>query len=288
MCEQKLRTLEERLREYAKCDVCIAFSGGIDSSLILKLISRYAKENGTQVYAVTFDTKLHPRADVLIAKQVAEECGATHIILTVDETKNPAILNNPVDRCYYCKKYLFETLINWAKKQNIEVVMEGTNADDLGMYRPGIRAVRELMVKSPLMEANLSKDEIRIIARKFNLSVANRPSQPCMATRLPYNTNINFEVLQTLDEGEVYLRNLGFVIVRLRLHGEILRIEIESDQFSLFLEKRLVIIEKMKQLGFDYITLDAEGFRSGSMDIHIMKEERTRIEHSSVEMGQVK
>lgn len=275
MCEEKLQRLKLLLKEYTKEDICLAFSGGIDSSLLLKLCSQFAKENGTNVYAVIFDTKLHPRMDIEIARRVANECNANFVVLPVDETKNPVILNNPVERCYYCKKYLFETLIAWARERNIRTILEGTNADDLKGYRPGIRAVRELLIKSPLMEAELCKKEIRAIAKNLNISVANRPSQPCMATRIPYNTKLDFSILRKLEEGEMFFKNIGFEVVRLRLHGEVLRIEIEIDKFVLFFHKRLDIINKMSELGFDYITLDAQGFRSGSLDIHMNKESQT-------------
>lgn len=278
MCKEKLgqqekeEQLRQILREYTKKDCCLAFSGGIDSSLILKLGSRYAKEQGTRLYAVTFETELHPKADARIARQVAAECGAEFVLLSIDETTNPQILDNPPQRCYYCKKYLFETLIDWAAQRNIHTIMEGTNADDLKVYRPGIQAVRELGVKSPLLEAGLSKAEIRAIAESLKLSVAHRPSQPCMATRIPYHTKLDFSVLHKLEEGENYLRGLGFSVVRLRLHGDILRIEVMREAFPLFFEQQDVIVETMKELGFVYVTLDLEGFRSGSMDVHVAGE----------------
>lgn len=271
MCEEKQKKLEQQLREYTKNNTCIAFSGGIDSSLLLKLCTKFAMEHNTKVYAVTFKTKLHPAADLEIARRVAKECDATFVVLPIDETKNPRILENPVDRCYYCKKYLFETLLDWAKERDISILLEGSNADDIKSYRPGLRAVSELKIKSPLMEAGLLKSEIRCIARKLNLSVANRPSQPCMATRIPYHTKLDFSILQKLEVGEGFLRNLGFEVVRLRLHGDILRIEIEQENLKAFLEQREIIIKKMKELGFIYITLDMEGFRSGSLDIYIEK-----------------
>lgn len=266
MCNEKRKQLEEIIRNYTKEDTCIAFSGGIDSSLILKLATRFAKEEGTRVYAATFVTKLHPAADLEIAKRVSSECGAEFVKIEVDETQIQEIQNNPVDRCYYCKRYLFKTLIEWAKDKNITTIIEGTNADDLKVYRPGLKAVRELKVHSPLQEAGFSKADIRAFAEDLSISVAKRPSAPCMATRLPYGERLDFEALEKLDQGEEYMRKLGFSIVRLRLHNDIVRIEINPEQFENFMKKREEIVSYLKQLGFWYITLDMEGFRSGSMD----------------------
>ena len=149
--------------------------------------------------------------------------------------------------------------------------MEGNNADDLLIYRPGTQAVKELGVLSPLAELGITKAQVREIAADMGLSCASRPSSPCLATRLPYGTPISFELLERVDAGEQWLKEQGFPIVRLRVHGDILRIEIEKERFSDFIAMADKITEKMKELGFVYITLDAEGFRSGSMDVHIVK-----------------
>ncbi len=261
--------LVEHIKSFGQGNVCVAFSGGVDSSVVLKAACEAVKGSGGKVYAVTFSTRLHPQADLEVARKAAAQIGAVHQIVEVNELDNPLILNNPVDRCYLCKKYLFEHLLTFAKENDAALVLEGSNADDMGVYRPGIRAVRELGVKSPLAELGITKAEVREMAVEMGLFVAHRPSTPCLATRLPYDTEISFELLERIDCGENWLREQGFDIVRLRVHGDILRIEIEKEKFGDFLAQAAEITAKMQALGFVYVTLDVEGFRSGSMDIHL-------------------
>lgn len=249
--------------------LCIAFSGGVDSSLLLKIACDEAKITNTKVYAVTFDTKLHPVGDVTIAKRVATEFGAEHYIIKIDELANVDILNNPIDRCYRCKKHLFENLILFANENNLSNIIDGTNFDDTKEYRPGIKALKELNIISPLAELQITKQKVRKFAESLGISVANRPSAPCLATRLPYNTAIDYELLAKIEKGETYLKELGFAVNRIRVHLDIARIEILPKQFNLFIQNNTEITNYLKNLGFTYITLDIEGFRSGSMDIHI-------------------
>lgn len=268
MEQTKEAKLYEIMKDYAKKDLCIAFSGGADSSLLLKLAVKCAAP-GVKVHAVTFETVLHPSCDLDIAKQVAKETGAIHKIIFLDEFEDERIKMNPKNRCYLCKKSLFEKLLDYAKEVGAGTILEGTNEDDLHVYRPGLQAVRELGVKSPLAEAHLTKPEVRALAKKEGISVANRPAAPCLATRLPYGTEFDFELLKKIDEGEQYIKSLGFEIVRIRLHEKVARIEIPVKDFQKFMEKREVIIAKLKELGFVYVTLDVEGFRSGSMDVDV-------------------
>jgi uncharacterized protein len=265
-CREKLN---EYMDKVCQKDVCVAFSGGVDSSVILKAASEAARTYGTTVYAVTFETRLHPKADLPQAKKVAKEAGAVHHIIYVNELDNEEMLNNPVNRCYLCKKYLFEHLLAYAREKGAETVMEGNNADDLLVYRPGTQAVRELGVLSPLAELGITKAQIREMAAEMGLSCASRPSSPCLATRLPYGTPISFDLLEKVDAGEQWMKERGFEIVRLRLHGDILRIEIPKDRFDDFAVVSDEAVKKLKSFGFTYITLDMEGFRSGSMDIHV-------------------
>ena len=270
--EEKRRILNTILNDYAHQDVCLAFSGGIDSSLLLKLCQDAAEKHGTKLYAVTFDTVLHPRADKEIASRVARENGAIHEILSVDELKQQEIRCNPRNRCYLCKKTLFSTLLDFAEKHGASVVLEGTNQDDLSQYRPGIQAVRELGVKSPLIEAGFTKEEVRSYARELGISVAERPSTPCLATRLPYGAEIDLNLLARIGEGEAALRAMGFRNVRIRVHGELLRLEVDQSDFLRVLGQREELYAVLKGVGVPYVTLDLEGFRSGSMDIKIQKE----------------
>ena len=269
--ENKLNALRSLLAEYTQEDCALAFSGGIDSSLLLKLLCEQAAINHTTVYAVTFLGSLHPQADLETAERVAAECDVPLYTLTMDELSNPDLLDNPIDRCYICKKYLFQTLKDWASAHGAKRVIEGTNEDDLHVYRPGIKAVRELEISSPLAELGITKEEVRAMARSLGISVAERPSAPCMATRLPYGTRLNREDLQKIEAGEAYLHRLGFTALRLRLHKDVVRIELPLSEFETFLAKREEIIQKLHELGFVYLTLDIEGLRSGSMDVYINK-----------------
>lgn len=267
--EEKKQRLKELLDEYTKGNVCLAFSGGIDSSLILKLAQEAADRHGTKLYAVTFDTVLHPKADREIASRVAKENHSIHEVISVDELKQEEIRFNPKNRCYLCKKSLFSGLLDFAGAHDAAIVMEGTNQDDLKQYRPGIQAVKELGVKSPLMEAGFTKAEIRAYARELGISVAERPSSPCLATRLPYGTEIDMALLKRIGEGEEALRNLGLKNVRIRVHGEIARLEVDTASFPVILERKEEVLTILKKVGVPYLTLDLEGFRSGSMDIHV-------------------
>lgn len=266
--EKKARLLA-LMEEYGRQDVCLAFSGGVDSSLLLKLAADSAAAHGTTVYAVTFDSRLHPACDLENAKKVAAELGGVHVVVTVDELEMEEIRSNPPDRCYLCKKQLFGKLLEFAAEKQISLTMEGTNEDDLHVYRPGIRAVRELGVKSPLAEAGLTKAEVKALAAEYGISAASRPSTPCMATRLPYGAELNYEVLKQIEEGEAVLRELIGGNVRLRLHGDVARIETDGENLEKAVALRGQLISRLKALGFVYITLDLEGFRSGSMDVHI-------------------
>ncbi len=267
-----MKELIDRMTDLVKKDIAIAFSGGVDSSLLLKIACDIAKKQNTKVYAVTFNTKLHPMCDLENAQAIAKEVGAVHHIIDVNEFDSVDIKNNPVDRCYRCKHYLFSQLKGFAKQKNIQTIIDGTNFDDLSAYRPGIQALKELGICSPLADLRITKPTVREWAKELGLSVSIRPSAPCLATRLPYNTKIDFSVLEQIDRGEEFLKSLGFAVARIRLHGDIARIEIQPDFFALFLEKKEQIMRELQNLGFVYITLDLEGFRSGSMDIYIKKE----------------
>lgn len=263
----KKEKLEEMIRDAVKQGVCIAFSGGVDSSVLVAAACREQRRSGGTVFAVLFDTFLHSKGDEAEAKRVAVECGADFAVIPVNELDNPAILDNPVDRCYQCKKFLFTRLKRFAEEHRCAVVMDGTNFDDLNVYRPGIRALSELGIVSPLKEAAFTKAEVRKLAKDYGVSTAEKPSNSCLATRLPYGEQLDPQVLGRIADGESYLADLGFQPVRLRLHGRVARIEVWPEQFPLFLNMREDITARLKELGFTYITLDAEGYRSGSMDL---------------------
>ncbi|MGL5256339.1 MAG: ATP-dependent sacrificial sulfur transferase LarE [Proteocatella sp.] len=259
----------ERLNNYFKDlkseNICIAFSGGVDSSLVLKT-AVLAKKN---VYAVMFNTRLHPCREEEEARDIARQIGVEITVMNIDEFSNPNILSNPIDRCYICKKMLFTELIDFAKGKSCDVILDGTNFDDYGQYRPGIKALNELGIKSPLAELKMTKAEVRKAAKELGLEVHNKPSAPCMATRFPYDTNITMEALEKVEEAEAFIKSLGIIQCRVRVHGDIARLEVEENDFISILKEKQSIISKLKALGYIYITLDIEGFRSGSMDVLI-------------------
>lgn len=270
--DRKKQRLLSVMEKYGQQDVCLAFSGGVDSSLLLKLAVECGEKNGRRVYAVTFDSRLHPACDLDNARKVAAELGGIHLVETIDELEMEEIRNNPTDRCYLCKKQLFGRLLETAAEKGASAVMEGTNEDDLHVYRPGIRAVRELGVKSPLAEAGFTKEEVKRMAAEYGISAASRPSTPCMATRLPYGASLDYEVLARIEKGEAVLRELLGGNVRLRLHGDVVRIEADREKLIRAVSLGPELTERLKKLGFVYITLDLEGFRSGSMDVKIKNE----------------
>lgn len=266
--EAKKAELRRKIAGYASEDVMVAFSGGVDSSLLLKMACE-AREKGRKVYGVFLHTMLHPSGDVQEAEQTAGEIGAEFLELKLDELGAAGIEDNPVDRCYRCKKYLFQRLKDKAEELGIYTVLEGTNEDDLHVYRPGIQAVRELGIISPLAETGFTKEEVRRLAAEYGISVSGKPSAPCLATRFPYGSRLSYEAMRRVETGEAYLKNLGFYNVRLRVHENIARIEVDSGDFGSVLEHKEEITALLKKLGYSYVTLDLEGFRSGSMDIGI-------------------
>ena len=190
-CKEKNKALEARLLSLAGNNLVVAFSGGVDSSLLLLKCCQAARERGTEVTAVTMQTRLHPHGDVDIARRVAEEAGARHVVIEIDELDDAGIRMNPIDRCYRCKRCLFGKLRQMADEQGASCVIEGTNWDDLHTYRPGIKALKELGIESPLAELGITKTDVRQMAREMGLSVAQRASTPCMATRFPYGTRLD-------------------------------------------------------------------------------------------------
>ncbi|MDE7446297.1 MAG: ATP-dependent sacrificial sulfur transferase LarE [Lachnospiraceae bacterium] len=266
---EKREQLIRKMAQYAKQNVMVAFSGGVDSSLLLKLAHETARKTGKEVYAVTMQTRLHPVREIEEAKKVCEEIGAVHIVIAVDELEEAGIMNNPVERCYLCKKHLFLKMKERASELGISVILEGTNEDDLHVYRPGIEALRELQIISPLAEAGLTKAEVRKMACEYSISVSSKPATPCLATRFPYGTELTYEKMAQVEKGETFLKEIGLHNVRVRAHDKLARIEIDESTFGEFLTHKKEIADYMKSLGFVYITLDLEGFRSGSMDVGI-------------------
>ncbi len=267
---EKKQVLYDLLLQYTDEDCIVAFSGGVDSTLLLKAACEQASKNQTKVYAFTIHTALHPMKELELTKKLAAEIGAEHRVLYVDELKEAGIENNPIDRCYLCKKYMFGRLLQEAKNLGIMNILEGTNLDDTKAYRPGIRALKELSIISPLMMAELSKTEVRALAAELNIAVHDKPAAPCMATRFPYNTKLDYGKMQKAEQIEDFIKELGFYNVRARIHDMLVRIEVDKEDIEKLLSDKDKVIFLTKQLGFDYCSIDLEGFRSGSQDIRIL------------------
>ena len=270
MVTEKLELIKEAIK--ARGSAVVAFSGGVDSTTLAALAFEAL---GEKAVAVTIDSPLFPRRQLETAVKTACEIGIEHKILTFSQLSLPYFSANTLNRCYFCKKALLETLLDFAEKAGYNVVLEGTNSSELqGEYRPGYRAVQEAgdKVFSPFMEFDVTKEQIREIASKLSLSAASRPSAACLATRFPYGQPITVESLQRIERAEDFLYSLGFSQFRVRMHEYLARIEVIQEEFEDVLRKREKIVRRLKSLGFDYITLDLEGFRSGSMDEPYIRE----------------
>jgi len=243
--------------------VAVAFSGGVDSTFLLSAAS---KALGANVMAFTFNSPYIPNWEVEEAKEITKRLGIKHVIIKTGVPES--IKDNPPERCYLCKKLLFETLKQEAKKYGIDTIVEGTNSDDLKDYRPGMKALDELKIVSPLREASLTKNEIRELSKKFNLPTWNKPAYACLMTRIPYNTHITTEELTRIEEGEKHLFKIGMQGARLRSHGDLARIEFRDDQINMISDKdtRDKIVKKLKSIGYHYVCIDLEGYRMGSFN----------------------
>lgn len=255
----------DRLREIIRGleSVCIAFSGGVDSTFLTKISKDLLGEN---VLAVTATSPAYPEREVLEAIELAKELGVRHLLIESGEMEIPAFSDNRPDRCYHCKTDLFRRLKELANEYGLKHVIDGSNYDDSVDYRPGRKAALERGVKSPLYEAGLTKKEIRLLSKKMGLRTWNKPSFACLSSRIPYNERITIEKLRQIEEAEDLLRGLGLSQFRVRHHNEIARIEVMPEEFLQILDNRAVIIERLKALGFLYITLDLTGYRTGSMN----------------------
>ncbi len=259
-----LQRLENAILEIAPDKkLALAFSAGVDSTILLHVM----KDIGCDVFAVTFNTNLTQRMiSIANAKAYAEKLGVKHVTLDLDVLDIPEVCNNDKMRCYYCKSRMFSALRDVAGQNGYTVLCDGTNADDLKEYRPGLKAKDECGVHSPIALAGLSKENLRAIGRELSLKTADEPSSPCLLTRFPYGTAVSSEMLEIAESGEEFLHEAGFPACRLRICGDTARVEIPCDRFSDYENLKHVIEPKLKEFGFKNITLDLRGLRSGSMD----------------------
>lgn len=265
----------ERLKTWCrkKERVAVAFSGGVDSALLLKvacdaLRSKGGSDSDNRVLAITADSRVFPGRERTEAEEFCRNLGCRQIVFRFEEMAVPGFSDNPPDRCYICKKALFTHMKAIAAQNGMDVLAEGSNMDDLGDYRPGLRAIEELHIESPLREAGLTKAEIRFLSKELGLPTWEKPSFACLASRFVYGETITEEKLAMVEQGEQLLFSLGFHQFRVRIHGTLARIELlpkEMDQL-LTPELRTEIAEKFRNFGFSYVTLDLQGYRTGSMN----------------------
>lgn len=260
----KLESLQQLLTSYGK--VAVAYSGGVDSSFLFKVaLDTLGKDN---VLGITILSSVTPRAELAETEEFLASMNMNHLFIKKNVFDIPGFKENPKDRCYICKYKIFEEIKEQAATRGIHVVLDGTNADDEGDYRPGLKALQELAVVSPLKQCGLTKQEIRELSKDMQLNTWNKPSLACLASRIPYYEEITEEKLAMVDQAEAYLRNLGFMQLRVRCHGKLARIELLPEDMKKIFDEDLnaAIYGKMKEIGFQYSSLDLIGYRTGSLN----------------------
>lgn len=258
---EKYQNLRAEIRSYESA--LVALSGGIDSSLVAYVA---VKELGDKALAITSGSESLKAADLQLAKEITGEWGMNHRVIKTREIENADYVKNPINRCYFCKSTLYSGLKKIAEREGFKWVLNGTNTDDLGDYRPGLTAADENAVKSPLQSCGFAKQDVRDLADHLKLRNAKKPAAACLSSRVPYGTAISSDLLQRIEQAELVLEKLGLAQFRVRHHGSIARLEVEVADFPVIIDKRLEIETQFKQLGYSYVTLDLKGFRSGSLN----------------------
>jgi uncharacterized protein len=261
MLNDKLNKLKDILKSLDS--VVIAFSGGVDSTLLSKVAYEVL---GDKSLAVTAKSETYTKSELEDAIELAKKIGIKHEVIETSELDIPEFSHNPADRCYHCKKELLIKLKEVAESRGLRNVVDGANVDDVGDYRPGMRAVAELNVRSPLKEAQLTKDEIRELSKRYGLPTWDKPSAACLASRFPYGTEITREKLNVVNDAEAFIKSFGIIQLRVRYHDQIARIEVSEKDMENLLKNRDQIVNKLKEFGFNYVTMDLQGYRTGSMN----------------------
>lgn len=266
-----LNRLREYLQNMAAGGIALAYSGGVDSTLLLAVLGDICRKQPFGLTALTMQTALQDGREMAEAQKLAEKFGVEQKVLSFNPFALEAVRHNQTDRCYHCKKAIFTQFKDYAQANGLKYLLDGTNADDLGVYRPGRKALRELGVISPLAELGMGKADIRRMSSELGLPTASKPAVPCLATRFEYGALLDDSAVQRVAEGERMIKGLFPQIrnIRLRIHENLARIEVDMENFALVLAQAPEISKRMKKLGFDFVTLDLEGFRSGSFDIHL-------------------
>lgn len=269
---EKLQVLKEYIRGLGS--LAVSFSGGVDSTFLLKVAVDVLGEN---VIAVTAKSSTYPEREFKEAEAFTNKIGVKHIIIISEELEIEGFSENPVNRCYFCKHELFGKVVEVAKQNGMKYVADGSNIDDLGDYRPGMQAVKELQVVSPLKIAEMTKADIRKLSKEMGLATWNKQAFACLASRFPYGQKITKEKLDMIDKAEQFLLDMDFRQVRVRHHGDLARIEVDGQEISRFFNEDLmgIVYAEFKKIGFTYVSLDMKGYRTGSMNETLSQDEKS-------------
>ena len=259
--EKKIEKLKDVIRELGS--VVVAYSGGIDSTFLAKVSYDVL---GDKALAVTGHSAVNSSLDLADAKKYAIEIGIKHLIIQTKEVNNSDFYKNDKNRCFHCKTELFSRCLNIAKESGYAYVVEGSNFDDLNDYRPGMKASCDLNIKQPIVLSEITKKEIRVYLQSQGYSIWDKPASPCLSSRIPYGKVITRDKLIMVEKGELFLRSIGFYNMRVRHHDKIARIEVDPEDFDKITGNRGDILSQFNTIGFDYVTLDLQGFRTGSMN----------------------
>lgn len=262
--KEKLRKLQEYLLKLD--NALIAFSGGVDSTFLAKVSYDVL---GNRVLAVTATSPMHPKSELKEAVELAKKIGIPHLVVEFNDILEiEEFRKNPLNRCYICKSNLFSRFKAIAEEKGFKYILEGTNADDVSDFRPGRRALKELGILSPLLECGIKKEEIRILSKELGLPTWGKPSYACLASRIPYGEEITYDKLSMVEKAEEDLKDLGFSGFRVRYHGDVARIELPKEQMETIFEEgiREEVVKRIKNAGFKYVTMDLEGYRTGSLN----------------------
>ncbi|MFA4889646.1 MAG: ATP-dependent sacrificial sulfur transferase LarE [Candidatus Omnitrophota bacterium] len=261
---EKLDKLKKIIKNFGS--VLVAYSGGVDSTFLLKAAHDVL---GNKVLAVTAISATYPKQELDFARKMAKDIRARHRLVKTEECNDYKFMANPINRCYFCKKELFGRLSRIARQEKLKFVIDATSASDKKDFRPGNQAKKELGVRSPLEQAGITKEDIRCLSKKLRLLSWNKPAQACLASRIPYGVRISPVLLKRINQAELFLSRLGLSQVRLRHYNGLCRIEVLKNDIPKLISRRALIVEKLKKLGYNYVTVDLEGYRTGSLNEEI-------------------